>query len=41
MMSAIAKTKLTPEEYTKIERQSEVKHEYLNGEIFAMFGGKA
>ena len=39
-MSAIAKTKLTPEEYLEFERKSEIKHEYFDGEIFAMSGAK-
>lgn len=32
------KTFLTEEEYLAFERQSEIKHEYLDGEIFAMTG---
>ncbi len=39
-MSAIPKTKLTPQEYLKFERKSETKHEYFEGEIFAMAGAK-
>ena len=39
-MSAIPKTKLTPEEYLEFERKSEEKHEYFDGEIFAMSGAK-
>ncbi len=27
---------ITPEEYLRLERQSEEKHEYYNGEVFAM-----
>jgi Uma2 family endonuclease len=30
---------LTPEEYLAFERQSEIRHEYLDGEVFAMSGG--
>ncbi|MDB5385485.1 MAG: hypothetical protein JWM11_1131 [Planctomycetaceae bacterium] len=30
---------LTPAEYLKIERTAEFRHEYFNGEIFAMSGG--
>jgi Uma2 family endonuclease len=30
--------RLSAEEYLAMERQSEVKHEYLNGEVFAMTG---
>jgi Uma2 family endonuclease len=29
---------MSPEEYLKFERESEIKHEYLDGEIFAMTG---
>lgn len=39
-MSAIPKTKLTPAEYLEFERKSEIKHEYFDGEIFAMSGAK-
>ena len=31
--------KLTPEEYFVWEEQQEVKHEYFDGEVFAMSGG--
>jgi Uma2 family endonuclease len=37
-MSAIPKVYLTPAEYLTFERQSDVKHEYFRGEIFAMSG---
>lgn len=38
-MTAISKTnKLTVEEYFALEQKSEIRHEYLNGEIFAMAG---
>ena len=30
---------LTPEEYLEFERKSDVKHEYYNGEVFAIAGG--
>jgi Uma2 family endonuclease len=30
---------MTPEEYLAFERASEQKHEYADGEIFAMSGG--
>ncbi len=33
-----ARTRLTPEQYLALERSSEVKHEYAEGEIFAMSG---
>lgn len=39
-MSPIPKTKLTPEEYLEFERKSEERHEYFDGEIFAMSGAK-
>jgi len=39
-MSAIPKIKLTPEEYLEFERKSEIKHEFFDGEIFAMSGAK-
>jgi len=37
-MSSQAKTYFTPEEYLELERNSETKSEYFNGEIFAMGG---
>ena len=37
-MSAIPKTKMSPEEYLEFERNSEERHEYFDGEIFVMFG---
>jgi Uma2 family endonuclease len=39
MAEAVARTRLTPEEYLALERSSEIKHEYADGEIFAMSGG--
>lgn len=39
-MSAIPKTKLTPEEYLEFERKCEERHEYFGGEIFARSGAK-
>jgi Uma2 family endonuclease len=39
-MSTIPKQKLTLEEYLEFERKSETKHEYFNGEVFAMSGAK-
>lgn len=37
-MSIAEKPYLSPEEYLKIERASELRHEYYNGEMFAMSG---
>lgn len=37
-MSAVPKTRLTPEQYLAIERKAEFKSEFLNGEMFAMAG---
>jgi Uma2 family endonuclease len=37
-MSAVPKIYLTPAEYLAFERQSDVKHEYFRGELFAMAG---
>src|SRR5215213_3669301 len=38
LMSTHPKSYLTPEEYLAIERRSETKSEYFNGEMFAMVG---
>ncbi|MGH6630256.1 MAG: Uma2 family endonuclease [Burkholderiales bacterium] len=40
-MSIQRKPQFTPEEYLKLERTSEQKHEYLRGKIFAMGGASA
>lgn len=37
-MSAQPYPKMTPEEYIEFERDSDAKHEYLDGEIFMMAG---
>ena len=37
-MASNPKTYYTAEEYLALERSSEIKHEYYNGEIFAMSG---
>jgi Uma2 family endonuclease len=37
-MSSQTKTRYTAEEYLAIDRQSDFKNEYFNGEIFAMTG---
>src|SRR5689334_17788040 len=39
MGDAARRLKMTPEEYLAFERASEQKHEYVDGEIFAMAGG--
>jgi Uma2 family endonuclease len=39
MGQAAVQAKVTPEEYLAFERASETKHEYADGEIFAMSGG--
>jgi Uma2 family endonuclease len=38
MAQAQAKTHYTPDAYLALEREAEEKHEYLDGEIFAMAG---
>ncbi len=37
-MSAVPKIYLTPADYLAFERQSDIKHEYFRGELFAMAG---
>lgn len=37
-MSSQPKNYLTPEEYLASERQADTKHEYFNGDVFAMVG---
>ncbi|KYF60090.1 hypothetical protein BE08_37895 [Sorangium cellulosum] len=39
MAQKAPETKLSPEEYLALERSSELKHEYADGEVFAMSGG--
>jgi Uma2 family endonuclease len=39
MGQAALRTGLSPREYLEIERSSEQRHEYVDGEIFAMAGG--
>lgn len=39
-MSTGAEKRYSAEEYLEFERQSETKHEFFDGEIFAMAGGK-
>jgi Uma2 family endonuclease len=38
-MSAHAIPRLSPEEYLRVERESEIKHEYVDGQMYAMSGG--
>jgi Uma2 family endonuclease len=38
-MSSLPRAFVTPEEYLEYDRRSEIKHEYYNGEMFAMAGG--
>jgi Uma2 family endonuclease len=40
-MSAVEKQTWTVEQYLEMERASEEKHEYLNGEIYLMAGGSS
>ncbi len=37
-MTAVAKRKVTVQEYLALEEKSDVKHEFLNGEMYAMAG---
>ncbi len=37
-MAAARKKIYTPEEYLKMEERSEIRHEFVNGEIFDMSG---
>jgi Uma2 family endonuclease len=39
MGEAAAKLQMSPEEYLAFERVSELRHEYVKGEVFAMAGG--
>jgi Uma2 family endonuclease len=41
MGQAAVRTGASPEEYLAFERSSELRHEYADGEIFAMSGGTA
>lgn len=41
MGQAAVRTGVSPEEYLAFERSSDLKHEYADGEIFAMSGGTA
>jgi Uma2 family endonuclease len=39
MSQPLSRSRVTYPEYLELERTSEVKHEYLRGEVFAMAGG--
>ncbi|NJN74453.1 MAG: Uma2 family endonuclease [Limnothrix sp. RL_2_0] len=39
MIALSSQQPLTPEEYLELEKTSEIKHEYIDGEIYAMAGG--
>lgn len=39
MIAQIKTTSLTPEEYLAWEETQEIRHEYINGEVYAMAGG--
>lgn len=39
MADPAERVRMSPEEYLSFERASEVKHEYADGEVFAMAGG--
>jgi Uma2 family endonuclease len=38
MLAQVTQPHLTPEEYLALEEQSEIKHEYIDGQIYAMSG---
>lgn len=38
MVALSDKTYLTPEEFLRLEEESPVKHEYINGQVYAMAG---
>ncbi|MGD1867861.1 MAG: Uma2 family endonuclease [Phormidesmis sp.] len=38
MISQISSRQMTPEEYLAFEEKSDTKHEYINGEVYAMSG---
>jgi Uma2 family endonuclease len=40
-MSSEPVRRLSPEDYLAFERQAEIKHEYVDGEVFAMSGASA
>lgn len=38
MIAQVSNNLMTPEEYLAFEEKSDIKHEYVNGEVFAMSG---
>ncbi|MEM7595886.1 MAG: Uma2 family endonuclease [Cyanobacteria bacterium P01_A01_bin.83] len=38
MIASTQDSRLTPEEYLQLEADSEIKHEYIDGEVYAMAG---
>ena len=38
MIATPQSSNLTPEEYLQLETKSDIKHEYINGEVYAMAG---
>src|SRR5215469_16642324 len=40
-MAANPTPKLTPQQYLDLERAAETRHEYFNGQMYAMAGGSA
>ncbi|MEI1378374.1 MAG: Uma2 family endonuclease [Nostoc sp.] len=39
MIATPNKYQMTPEEYLEWEATQDIKHEYINGEVYAMTGG--
>lgn len=39
MVASLQRPRLTPEEYLALEESSTIRHEYVDGEIYAMAGG--
>ncbi|MGD1897451.1 MAG: Uma2 family endonuclease [Phormidesmis sp.] len=38
MIAQVSDSRMTPEEYLAFEQESDIKHEYVNGEVYAMSG---